>query len=539
MSSSFMPVAQRGLQRCLRLGGHGRVQQRFHSSAPSTSASPLSVAKLLATPADDGERHVYGFIRSIRKQKTRAFAAIGDGSSLEPLQALLTPAQAESLTTGAAVHLTGQWTASPAKATQPSELHVNAVDLIGASDAATYPLQKKFQTAEYLRTLPHLRARLPANALLLRLRSHAIAHLTTFFASREFTQTHPPILTSSDCEGAGEVFGISTAAESPSDASAEAAAPAGSAAVPFFRTPKYLTVSSQLHLEALAQAVGGVWTLSPTFRAERSDTARHLSEFYMLEAEATFVSSLDAVMDLAEDMVRSVTRGLNDSTIGEEVLRGQRREGEEEIDLEGRWRGILEGPWPRITYTQAIDTLVASGEVFEHVPVWGAGLQAEHERVLAREVGKGGPVFVTKYPADIKPFYMLPSSTSEAGGADRQTVDCFDLLLPDVCEVAGGSLQRRQQDILGGVLRHGSTVKYYVPKKNLWVGGGRESAYRRVAVGLSNIPYNIGLGGVQWKVNERGSTAQQREGYAIEDALCALRLAFSFSFTPYSAFCTV
>ncbi|KFY39881.1 hypothetical protein V495_05703, partial [Pseudogymnoascus sp. VKM F-4514 (FW-929)] len=447
-----MPVAQRGLQRCLRLGVHGRVQQRFYSAAPSPTASLLSVAKLLATPADDGERQVYGFVRSIRKQKTRAFAAIGDGSSLEPLQALLTPAQAESLeplqalltpaqaeslTTGAAVHLTGQWTASPAKATQASELHVNAVDLLGASDAATYPLQKKFQTAEYLRTLPHLRARLPANALLLRLRSHAIAHLTTFFASREFTQTHPPILTSSDCEGAGEVFGISTAAETPSDASAPQAA--GDAAVPFFRTPKYLTVSSQLHLEALAQAVGGVWTLSPTFRAERSDTARHLSEFYMLEAEATFVSSLDAVMDLAEDMIRSVTRGLNDSIIGEEVLRGQRREGEEGIDLEGRWNGILDGPWPRITYTQAVDALIASGEAFEHTPVWGAGLQAEHERFLAREVGKGGPVFVTKYPADIKPFYMLPSSASGAG-EDRKTVDCFDLLLPDVCEVAGGSL---------------------------------------------------------------------------------------------------
>ncbi|OBT75459.1 asparaginyl-tRNA synthetase, partial [Pseudogymnoascus sp. 05NY08] len=362
-----MPVAQRGLQRCLRLGAHGRVQQRFHSSAPSSTASPLSIAKLLATPADDGERQVYGFVRSIRKQKTRAFAAIGDGSSLEPLQALLTPAQAESLTTGAAVHLTGQWTASPAKATQASELHVNAVDLLGASDAATYPLQKKFQTVEYLRTLPHLRARLPANALLLRLRSHAIAHLTTFFAAREFTQTHPPILTSSDCEGAGEVFGISTSAESPSDAS---------------------------------------------------------TSTLVAEAEAAASSAA-------------------------------RREGEEGIDLEGRWKGILEGPWPRITYTEAIDALVASGEVFEHAPVWGAGLQAEHERFLAREVGKGGPVFVTKYPAEIKPFYMLPSSTSGVA-EDRQTVDCFDLLLPDVCEVAGGSLREHSLEPLQAAMRkHG------------------------------------------------------------------------------------
>lgn len=175
----------------------------------------------------------------------------------------------------------------------------------------------------------------------------------------------------------------------------------------------------------------------------------------MLEAEATFVSSLDEVMDLAEDMIRSVTQGLNDSTIGTEVLRGQRREGEEEIDLEGRWRGILEGPWPRITYTQAIDALVASGEKFEHAPVWGAGLQAEHERFLAREVGKGGPVFVSKYPTDIKPFYMLPSSASEAGES-RQTVDCFDLLLPDVCEVAGGSLREHSLEPLRTAMRkHG------------------------------------------------------------------------------------
>lgn len=317
----------------------------------------------------------------------------------------------------------------------------------------TYPLQKKYQSAEYLRTLPHLRARLPANALLLRLRSHAIAHLTTFFAEREFTQTHPPILTSSDCEGAGEVFGITTASEGDAPLSStdpirdEGQVPAATG--PFFRAPKYLTVSSQLHLEALAQAVGGVWTLSPTFRAERSDTARHLSEFYMLEAEATFVSELDAVMDLAEDMIRFVTKGLRGSAVGREVLHGKQREGEEGLDLQARWEGIIAGPWPRITYTDAIDILIASNEVFEHSPTWGAGLQAEHERYLAREVGKGGPVFVTKYPTDIKPFYMLSSAAEN----ERQTVECFDLLLPDVCEVAGGSMREHRLEPLQAAMR--------------------------------------------------------------------------------------
>ena len=257
--------------------------------------------------------------------------------------------------------------------------------------------------------------------------------MTEFFAEKEYTQTHPPIITSSDCEGAGEVFNVTSSHKVTEDDDGT-----------FFRSTKYLTVSSQLHLEALAQSIGKVWTLSPTFRAEKSDTARHLSEFYMLEAEVSFVEKMDDVMDLVEDMLRHMTKGLHQSRVGQELLHGKRSgETDEEgskrsEELERRWQGMMNGPWPRITYTEAIDLLQASTETFEYPPTWGLGLQAEHERYIASEVGKGSPIFVTCYPKNIKPFYMLPSTH------DPSTVECFDLLVPEVCEIVGGSMREHR-----------------------------------------------------------------------------------------------
>lgn len=308
--------------------------------------------------------------------------------------------------------------------------------------------------------MPHMRARLPFNALLLQLRSKSIANLTEFFAEKEFVQTHPPIITSSDCEGAGEVFSVET---DPSEAPKPTAGEDNS----FFRGPKYLTVSSQLHLEALAQSVGKVWTLSPTFRAERSDTSRHLSEFYMLEAEQAFVSKMDEVMDLTEDMLRHMVTKTYNTKLGQEIIHGNRtgaktageRQDADKFseDLEARWQGMMNGPWTRITYTEAIEVLKASGEKFEHAPIWGEGLQSEHERYIAANLGKGGPVFVTKYPQGIKPFYMLPSSDSPAEG---ETVDCFDLLVPEFCEVAGGSMrEHRLPELVRAMYRQGMAGK--------------------------------------------------------------------------------
>ncbi|KAE8448700.1 hypothetical protein EG329_008915 [Mollisiaceae sp. DMI_Dod_QoI] len=421
--------------RLVRCVGQGFTGYRaFHNNKESYRPS---IARLLdEKPADAKDVVVTGFVRSIRNQKQRSFASIGDGSSLEPLQALLTPAQAQSLSTGTAVRFTGSWRPSPNPKAQSHELHVADVDIIGLSDPSTFPLQKKYHTPEYLRSMPHMRTRIPLNSTLLRLRSDAIAAVTNMFHDHSFTQTHTPIITSSDCEGAGEVFHVGSAHEGPKADHDDGT---------FFRAPKYLTVSSQLHLEALAQSVGNVWTLSPTFRAEKSDTSRHLSEFYMLEAEISFTEDMNDVMQVVQNTVQAVTKNLeNGSRVGKELLQGA----PPETDLLRRWRGGSRD-FPRVTYTEAIRVLQSSSHQFEHEPKWGSGLQAEHERYIANEWGNSAdavvPVFVTHYPKAIKPFYMLSSTANESG---QETVDCFDLLVPEACEIVGGSMREHRLEPL-------------------------------------------------------------------------------------------
>ncbi|KAG0647070.1 Asparaginyl-tRNA synthetase [Hyphodiscus hymeniophilus] len=413
-------------------------------------ASTVSVSDLLDRKDGDLDNVIVnGYVRSIRSLKNISFASIGDGSTLEPLQALLTPQQSQrqnthSLSVGTAVRLSGSWQPSPNTKAQSHELHVEGVNVVGSADPTTFPLQKKYHTPEYLRTMPHLRTRTPFNSTLLRFRSESIAQVTQYFHERRFTQTHPPIITSSDCEGAGEVFSVETAEEPPAKEGQD---------VTFFKSPKYLTVSSQLHLEALAQSVGNVWTLSPTFRAEKSDTARHLSEFYMLEAEISFEEDMEKVMFQVEDMLKNLVSALNRSRVGKDVLYGKRpgdepgQAAERSKELEERWRGIIRDSsrWPTITYSTAIELLQKSPREFEHVPKWGSGLQAEHERWIASTIGEGGPVFVTHYPKKIKPFYMLPSNTLSNHG---ETVDCFDLLLPEICEIVGGSMREHRLERL-------------------------------------------------------------------------------------------
>lgn len=350
------------------------------------------------------------------------------------------------LSTGTAVKLKGDWKASTGSK-QSYELQVSDVQILGENDSESNPIQPKYQTQEYLRTVPHLRARIPSNALLLRLRSQLIAALTNFFNDQDFVQTHTPIVTSSDCEGAGEVFTVT------SNSSEGSKTEQGQR--DFFGAPKYLTVSAQLHLEALAQAVNRVWTLSPTFRAEKSDTARHLSEFYMLEAEMCFTRNLDEVMNVVENMLRSAVRDLQSSTVFGELLRSKHAAAKEAHSennpsfvtaefVEHRWSGLLAPSWPRITYAEATRLLQEAhskvDEGFNFPPSYEEGLQAEHERYIAFIVGQGSPVFVTDYPAKQKPFYMSPSSP----GTDSETVACFDLLVPDLCELAGGSLREHR-----------------------------------------------------------------------------------------------
>lgn len=445
----------------------------LHHSRCSSIFSPTNIAALLRpaplssssqiAPSDGQQLTINAFVRSVRKQKRIAFAVIGDGSTLQTVQAVLPPHLAEGLSTGVAVAVTGKWAPSLGKG-QSHELQVDSVRLLGENDAAAYPMQKKYHTPEFLRTLPHLRSRLPFNSLILRLRSLVTAEVTSYFAKRDFVQCHPPIITSSDCEGAGEVFTV--APEVPLPPTPKPTDQLKQREDLFFGSPKYLTVSSQLHLEALAQSVNKVWTLSPTFRAEKSDTARHLSEFYMLEAELAFVDDVNHIMDVVEDMLRSVTSELKSSAVGHELLEARAQAHEQEDGgvspgtLAQRWQGLIAGPWPRITYGRAVQHLkdaVAQGKAaFEFAPGHADGLQTEHERYLSESIGLGGPVFVTDYPRNIKPFYMAPSTGTEPEAQGATTVACFDLLVPELCELVGGSMrEHRLPELLQAMEEHG------------------------------------------------------------------------------------
>ncbi|KJZ71717.1 hypothetical protein HIM_08914 [Hirsutella minnesotensis 3608] len=458
-----------------------------------------SVADLKAwePAANVPDVQVCGWVRSVRKSSGVRFIDITDGSSMRPVQAVVDKRQAGDLRPGAAVSLVGTWcntnnrpdalangsngdspslrdcdepSSGPsqhdkestatrdASATQtPYELQVRDVEVLGSSNPQTYPIQNKYQSPESLRTISHLRSRMPMNSTQLRLRSDAIAALTRYFAQEQFQQTHPPIITSSDCEGAGEAFAVKA-----------------SGSAEFFKDPKYLTVSTQLHLEALAQALGNVWTLSPTFRAEQSDTSRHLSEFYMLEAEMSFVQDMDQVMELLQGMLRYLAEDLKQHNAANE-LENNRLDARDPVErlafadlvdageLGRRWRGLLTPErWPRITYDEALDMLLPVADKFEHKPVWGSGLQSEHEKYLAEQVGYSKtedaylPVFVTQFPRKIKAFYMRRSHPPPSQG---ETVDCFDLLVPGLGELAGGSMREHRLPELEENMRlHGLVV---------------------------------------------------------------------------------
>ncbi|KAK7521682.1 hypothetical protein IWZ03DRAFT_323994 [Phyllosticta citriasiana] len=430
---------------------------RLLNTDPSSSSS---LAQHSQTPVAGETVSVNGWVRSVRKQKRMAFAAVGDGSSLAPLQVVMSPELATGLSTGVGVAITGQWQPSPPGKQQAQELRAQHIRVLGENDSA------KFHTTDFLRTLPHLRTRTPFNSLMLRLRSYVIAQVTAFFAARDYVQAHPPVITSSDCEGAGEVFSVVAQGDA-SNVQDGSAAPGEH----FFRHPKYLTVSSQLHLEALSQSVGKVWCLSPAFRAEKSSTPRHLSEFYMLETELSFVEQLDEVMDAVEEMLRHVAVKLRDSGVGRELLlarspeysKGEGFDGITAEALSRRWEGLCRSHWPRISFAEAVTRLQDAqnrGEVsFKFAPSYDHGLQTEHEAFIANSIGQGSPVFVTDYPRSVKPFYMSPTSAGSSQHHPLETVACFDLLVPDTCELVGGSLrEHRLPELLAAMDSHGLKV---------------------------------------------------------------------------------
>jgi asparaginyl-tRNA synthetase len=403
------------------------------------------------------------------------------------------------LSTGAAVNLRGSWGPSHGQQ-QKYELQVSQVDVLGENDPENNPVQPKYQTPEYLRTIPHLRPRIANNALLLRLRSKLLNRLSHYFDLTGFVQCHTPIITSSDCEGAGEVFTISGSADKNANNGAEAEQ--------FFRAPKYLTVSAQLHLEALAQAVNKVWALSPTFRAEKSDTPRHVSEFYMLEAEVCFVDDLEGIISLVEDMLSAVTRSLLHEPIFNELLQSKRDEPNQIAGdnmkfvnadtLRERWEAMAARDWPRITYAKAIKILKAahsnSDINFSVSPSYSGGLQAEHERYIASTVGQGKPVFVTDYPRSQKPFYMPASTSTVNSKGSETTAACFDLLVPDLCELVGGSLRESRSKELAEAMQEkglvGRNLEWYqdLRKYGSVPHGGFGLGFDRLLCYLAGVP---------------------------------------------------
>jgi asparaginyl-tRNA synthetase len=326
-------------------------------------------------------------------------------------------------------------------------------------------------------------------------------------------QTQPPVITSTDCEGAGEVFEV-VPSKQPSQERH------------FFREPKYLTVSSQLHLEALAQALGKVWTLSPTFRAERSDTSRHLSEFYMLEAELSFLNSLSDLMDVVESMLRYVASGLHSSSISAELIQvnstctaedhSQASSGK----LQDRWRGLMKASWPRITFENAVhicqDAYATGKGNMTCPPTLKSGLQADHEKFLAEHVGQNGPVFVTHYPRDLKAFYMSPSYTIESHSEQIPTVSCFDLLLPEICELVGGSLREHNSSALIEEMERRNISE--LQRSSVLSNDAEE--YKTED---STVP-NTGSGSLQWYIDLRkyGSMPHGGFGMGFDRLLCYL-----------------
>ncbi len=377
-----------------------------------------------------------GWVRTARHSKGVSFLEVSDGSCFAGLQVIAAPeldnfeAQLRHLQTGCAVAATGELIDSPGKG-QRFELQARRIELIGAVDG-DYPLQKKRHSFEFLRTLAHLRPRTNTLGAVFRVRNAAAMAIHEFFQERGFVLLHSPIITSSDAEGAGQMFRVSTldAGNPPRDENA-----AVDFKRDFFGRETFLTVSGQLEAEIAALALTNVYTFGPTFRAENSNTSRHLAEFWMIEPEMAFCE-LEGNTDLAEAFLKHVFARVLERCPDDMAFFNERID---QTVLE-TLRHIVETPFERITYTDAIAILERSGESFEFPVKWGADLQSEHERYLTeKHIGK--PVIVTDYPAAIKAFYMYLND-------DERTVRAMDVLVPKVGEIVGGAQREHRLDPL-------------------------------------------------------------------------------------------
>ena len=384
----------------------------------------------------DSEVTVCGWVKTIRQSKTLGFIELNDGSCFQNLQVVFEPGTVENYNeiakqnVGAALMVKGHVLLTP-NAKQPFEVHASSIEIEGSS-SPEYPLQKKKHTLEYLRTIQHLRPRSNTYSAVFRVRSVAAYAIHRFFNDRGFVYAHTPIITCSDCEGAGEMFHLTSMDISQPPRTEEGKV---DYTQDFFGKAANLTVSGQLQAECMAMAFAKVYTFGPTFRAERSNTPRHAAEFWMIEPEIAF-ADLEDVMKLASDMIKFVLRYVMENC--PEELRFFNSFYDK--GLIQRLEGIVNSDFARVTYTEAVEILEKVKDRFEFPVYWGCDLQTEHERYLTEEVFQK-PVFVTDYPKEIKAFYMRMNE-------DNKTVAAVDLLVPGVGEIIGGSQREERTDKL-------------------------------------------------------------------------------------------
>lgn len=388
----------------------------------------------LLRQGEPGERvEIQGWVRSKRESKAFSFLDVNDGSSLQGLQVVVNQGLSEYeqmlplLHTGSSVSIAGELVASQGK-NQRIELQASQVKVWGTADPQTYPLQKKRHSFEFLRTMGHLRSRTNTLGAVFRVRNACSTAIHQFFQEQGFMWIHTPIITASDCEGAGEQLAVTSfnLAQIPLTENQTV-----DYSQDFFGQPTYLTVSGQLEGEIMASAFGNVYTFGPTFRAENSNTSRHLAEFWMVEPEMAFCD-LIGNMDLAEAFLKHIFRFVLETCPEDMAFFNERIEPSvlETAQL------IIEHPFERMTYTEAITHLEKASQPFAYPVAWGLDLQSEHERYLAEELCQK-PVIVTDYPQEIKAFYMRLNE-------DDRTVAAMDLLVPKIGEIIGGS-QREER----------------------------------------------------------------------------------------------
>jgi asparaginyl-tRNA synthetase len=379
---------------------------------------------------------ISGFVKTIRTQKTFAFIEINDGSIFSNIQAVIESnvedyAKVEKITNGSSLAITGKIVKSPGK-NQKYEIKAEKIKIFGTCDSNTYPLQKKRHSFEFLRTLAHLRPRTNTQGAIARVRNALSFATHKFFQERDFLYIQTPIITSSDCEGGGEMFKVTTLGEKNSPLLKDGSLDFSK---DFFSRPTFLTVSGQLNAEILACSLCDVYTFGPTFRAENSHTSRHLAEFWMIEPEMAF-TDLNKNIEVAEEYLKYLIKYVLE-TCEEDMAFFDKFV---EKNLLQKLNNILKNPFEILPYTKAIEILKKSKENFEFKVQWGVDLQSEHERYLTENFFKK-PVVVIDYPSKIKAFYMKQNE-------DNKTVAAMDVLVPKIGEIIGGSQREDDYDVL-------------------------------------------------------------------------------------------